>query len=323
MTRRDLLAAGVTTAALGAAAGAAAQDGKMLAERLGYGKDDRLLMLHADDVGMCHSVNAATRKAMAEGLVTSGSVMVPCPWFPEAAAWAREQPDVDLGLHLTLTSEWRYYRWRPVTAPEKVPGLIDEEGFLWRSVADVKRHASPTEVETEIRAQIERARKFGMKPTHVDSHMGTLFADPRFFEAYVRVAKEQKVLPMLMEASPEIDAQAKALGLDYPPLAAKLRADGFPLLTRLITGADGRTYEERKRQYHQMIRDLKPGLTEIILHLAGNDEEIRHVTGNWEARWNELRIFTDADTKALIRDQGIKLVGYRPMARLWEGQLGN
>jgi predicted glycoside hydrolase/deacetylase ChbG (UPF0249 family) len=259
----------------------------------------------------------ATTKAFAEGLVTTASVMVPCPWFPEIAAWSAEHPEWDLGLHLTLTSEWRYYRWRPVAPVDKVPTLVDPDGFLWRSVEDVKKHASPEHVEMEIRAQIARARQFGMKPTHVDSHMGTLFSDARFFEAYTRVAKETGLLPMLMEPSPEINLQAKALGLDYPPLAEKLRSQGFLLLDRLITGATVSGYEARKKQYHDMIRGLKPGVTEIILHLAGDDEEIRAVTGNWAYRWHEYRIFTDADTKALIREQKIKLIGYRQLAALW------
>lgn len=313
MTRRKLLAMSL----LGAAIPTGAAPSRTLAERLGFSREDRLLILHADDVGMCHSANAATAWAFGEGLVTCGSVMVPCPWFPEIAAWSVEHPEWDLGFHLTLTSEWRHYRWRPVALPEQVPSLLDPDGFLWRSVEDVCKHASPAHVETEIRAQIARGRKFGMKPTHVDSHMGTLFSDPRFFEVYTRVGKETGLLPMLMEPGPEINAEAKELGLDYPPLAEKLRAQGFVLLDRLITGAKTSGYAERKAEFHEMIRALRPGVTEIILHLAGDDEEIRHVTGNWANRWHETRIFTDADTKALIREQKIKLIGYRQLAALW------
>jgi len=313
MTRRRLLA----TSILAAGTAGAAQPPRTLAERLGFSREDRLLILHADDLGMCHSGNVAVAKAFGEGLVTCGSVMVPCPWFPEIAAWAAEHPKWDLGLHLTLTSEWRHYRWRPVASPERVRSLLDPDGFLWRSVEEVKKHASPAEVETELRAQIERARKFGLKPTHVDSHMGTLFADPRFFEVYTRIGKESGLLPMLMEPSPEINLQAKALGLDYPPLAEKLRAQGFVLLDRLITGATTSGYEERKKQYHEMIRTLRPGVTEIILHLSGDDEEIRAITGSWANRWHELRIFTDPDMKALVQDEKVKLIGYRQLAALW------
>src|SRR5262249_29763431 len=156
-----------------------------------------------------------------------------------------EHPQWDLGLHLTLTSEWRHYRWQPAAPPARVKGLVDADGFLWRTVEEVKQHASPAEVETEIRAQIARAHHFGLKPAHVDSPLGTLFAEPRYFECYTRVAKELGVVPMLMEPSPEINAQAKALGLDYPPLAERLRSQGYLLLDRLITGANASGYEER------------------------------------------------------------------------------
>jgi predicted glycoside hydrolase/deacetylase ChbG (UPF0249 family) len=243
--------------------------------------------------------------------------MAPCPWFPEIAEWSRQHPEADLGVHLSLTSEWRLYRWRPVAPVDQVKGLVDEEGFMWHTVEQVKKHASPEEVEIEIRAQVERARQFGMKPTHIDSHMGTLFSDARYFAAYTRVARELKVLPMLMEPSFEINLQATLMGIDYPKLAAGLRDQKFVLLNKLNTGSTLSGYEARKKQYHQWIRDLKPGVTEIILHLSGDDEEIRHITGSWENRWAEFRIFTEPDTRALIQEQGVKLIGYRPLAKLW------
>lgn len=320
MTRRALLAAGGAVAGsyfLGASEAAE----KTLAERLGYSRDDRLLIIHADDMGMCQSVNDATARAMKDGVVTCASVMVPCPWFPHVAAWSKEHPEADLGLHLTLTSEWKYYRWRPVSPPDKVPGLIDAEGFLWRSVEEVVAHARPEEVETEIRAQIERARKFGMKPTHVDSHMGTLFSKAEFFQAYVRASRAMGLLPMLMEPNPAVLAMAKELGIDYKALSVHLNEQGFLLLDLLITGAKTPGYEGRKKEYHDMIRALKPGVTEIIVHLSRDDDEIRNITGNWQYRADEYRIFTDPDTRELLRKENIKLVGYRPLANLWGKQV--
>lgn len=326
MTRREMLKTGLTVMLAGGVSVARlefvfAEQGKTLAEVLGYSKDDRLLILHADDIGMCHSVNAATIKAMTQGVVTCGSVMVPCPWFPEIAAWAREHPEADLGLHLTLTSEWRYYRWRPVVhCKDKVKGLLDEEGFMWRSVEQVKQHASPKEVELEVRAQIERSLQFGMKPTHIDSHMGTLFTDPRYFEVYVRMGMEYGILPMLLEPTPKIIGMAKQLGLDYQPIAAKLKEQGFPLLDDLITDIRGDSYEERKNCIYDFIRNLKPGVTEIILHLSGDDEEIRHITDNWQARYHEFLIFTSPETKKLIESEDIKLIGYKQLAAVWQKQ---
>ena len=174
MTRRALLAS-MTVSAL------AQNSGTTTAERLGRA-GAKLLMVHADDAGMCHSVNLATTDALLSSSVQSASIMVPCPWLLEIAEFAKQHTDLDLGLHLTLTSEWKHYRWRPVAPPDKVKGLLDPEGYLWRDVRSVATHATPAEVETELRAQIERAKQFGIRFTHVDTHMGTLYARPESFE---------------------------------------------------------------------------------------------------------------------------------------------
>lgn len=319
MTRRGLFRIG---AGLGASILVGrqleAQGRKDLAERLGHPKGTRLLMIHADDLGMCHSVNVASRRAMTEGVVSSASVMVPCPWFPEMAQWSRENPKLDLGLHLTLTSEWRTYRWRPVTPINEVPGLIDPEGFMWRSVEDVVKHAKPEEVEKEIRAQIARALQFGMKPTHVDSHMGTLFSHPKFFEVYIRVAQETGFMPMIPGPTPEILKEAAGLGLDYAALTRKLEGDGMVVLDLLNTSLQGPTYEGRKTAFETFVKGLTPGVTELICHLAGDEDEIQHVTGNWRNRFNEFKLFTEPSSRKLLEDNGVKLVGYRELGALWK-----
>ncbi len=319
MNRRQVLWAGVGlgSAVLGFRRGEA-QEGGNLAERLGYKRDQRLLMIHADDLGMCHSVNVASWKAMTDGVVSSASVMVPCPWFPEMAQWAREHPNMDLGLHLTLTSEWKLYRWRPVSPINEVKSLLDDQGFLWRSVADVKKNAKPEEVEAEIRAQIRRALQFGMKPTHVDSHMGTLFSDRKFFEAYVRVAKEVGIMPMLPGPTPEILQQAALLGLDYKAIVRDLQKQGMVVLDVLNTSLEGNDYEARKRAFEVFVKGLQPGVTELICHLSGDDDEIQHVTGNWRPRYNEFRLFTEPASRKLLEDHGVKLIGYRELDKLWK-----
>jgi predicted glycoside hydrolase/deacetylase ChbG (UPF0249 family) len=297
-------------------AGAHAQEPtKSLAERLGYKATDRLLIIHADDVGMCHSVNVATIQAMEKGVVTCGSIMIPCPWMPEIAAYCREHPDADFGLHLTLTSEWRYYRWRPVTPIDQVPGLVDEEGFLYHEVPDVVMHAKPAEVEKEIRAQIDRARAFGIKPTHIDSHMGTLFTGP-FYPVYTMVGKETGIMPMVLYPTPERIAQAKAMGIDGQQWYDKLSSEGFVHLDFLSESGEGDTLETRRQHYYDKIRHLKPGVTEFIVHLILNDEEAKHITNSWQTRWNEYQIMTDPKTRQLIDSLGIKLIGYRELSKL-------
>ncbi|HXQ73293.1 MAG TPA: ChbG/HpnK family deacetylase, partial [Pyrinomonadaceae bacterium] len=144
---------------------------RTLAERLGYPADAKLLIVHADDLGMSHSVNIATLKAFETGLVNSGSIMVPCPWLSEIATYARAYPQADLGLHLTLTSEWTPFRWGPVTSKDRVASLLDKDGYFRLSESEAAKFADPKEVEMEIRAQIEKAKAMGIVPTHLDSHM--------------------------------------------------------------------------------------------------------------------------------------------------------
>src|SRR5919206_673696 len=166
---------------------------KTIAERLGYPRDAKLLIVHADDLGMAHSVNAATIKAFESGLVNSGSIMVPCPWLSEIATYARANPQADLGLHLTLTSEWTSFRWGPVTPKDRVKSLLDKDGYFYLTETEAASHADPKQVELEITAQIERARALGIQPTHLDSHMGTLYQNKALFEVFLRVARSQKL----------------------------------------------------------------------------------------------------------------------------------
>jgi predicted glycoside hydrolase/deacetylase ChbG (UPF0249 family) len=295
--------------------GQAGAQRKSLAERLGYKATDKLLIIHADDVGMCHSVNVATTKALEVGTVTCASIMIPCPWLPEIAEYAKAHPEADFGLHLTLTSEWQRYRWRPVAPIDQVPSLLDKDGYLPHTVEEVVRHGKPEEVAKEIRAQIARAREFGIKPTHVDSHMGTLFTGP-FMPAYTSVAKESGILPMLMVATPERIAQGKQLGFDAAKIEETLSKEGYVFLDMLYEDSAGADLESRRAHYYNVIRNLKPGVTEIIVHLSMNDEEIQHISGAWLRRWNEFQIFTDPKTRELIDSLGIKLIGYKQLAAL-------
>lgn len=290
-----------------------------LAEKLGYGPEDRLLILHADDIGMCHAANAAYTQAVEAGQIKCGSLMVPCPWFPEIAAYCREHPDHDLGLHLTLTSEWKYYRWPPVAPAARVPGLVDPDGFLWSDVAEVVAHATPAEVEAEVRAQIERVLHFGVKPTHLDSHMGTLFARPEFLEVYCRLGKEYDIPPMLLHWSPEVEALVRAMGLNVSrDFFANLEAQGFILLDHLLTGgSEGRTLEERRAGYEETLRNLKPGVTQLILHPALDGPELASIAGSPVERDLDFRIFTDPAMKKFIEGLGIKLIGWRDLRPAW------
>jgi predicted glycoside hydrolase/deacetylase ChbG (UPF0249 family) len=287
------------------------------AQQLGYGPNDKVLMVHADDIGMSHSVNVASIEAFKKGMVTSGSIMVPCPWFPEIAAYAKEHPELDLGLHLTLTSEWKYLRWRPVAPPDKVKGLLDPDGFMWRSERDTAKNATPQEIETEIRAQIERALQFGIKPTHLDTHMGTLYTRKDFFDVYAKLGKEYGIPIMVMRPTPEAIQYGKLTGSPITEdVLKKIEADGFAMLDYLVTGVSGKTPAERKEAYKTFLRNLKPGVTMLIVHLGMNDPELKATTGSWEQRYGDFLAFTDPEIEALIKELGIKLTTWREMGKV-------
>ena len=271
------------------------------------------LIVHADDAGMCHSANIATIEAMEKGLVSSASVMIPCPWVQEFTEWARTHPEKDVGLHLTLTSEWRYYRWRPVAPQDKVRGLLDKEGYMWRDVRSTAMNAKPGEIETELRAQIERASQYGVRFTHLDSHMGTLFARPDYFEIYVKLADEYGVPCMLPRPNEANAADLKGYPITPEMLREKEQA-GFKMLDRLILGVPGRTPAERRESYLKLIGDLKPGVTKLIVHLAKDDPEIRAITNSWEQRWGDFLFWTSDDARRALEKHNVELYTYRRLA---------
>ena len=174
-----------------------AQEQKSITEKLGYPVDAKLLIVHADDLGVAHSANAASVEAFKKKGITCGSIMVPCPWFPEIADIVKNNPEYDVGIHLTLTAEWNQYKWDGVLPASEIPSLINEEGYFYSDAGDVIKHANPEEVEKEIRAQIERALAFGIKPTHIDNHMGPLFMKQELMKIYLKVGKDYN-LPVLI-----------------------------------------------------------------------------------------------------------------------------
>ena len=286
-----------------------AQD-RTLAERLGYPRDAKLLIVHADDLGMAHSVNAATMKAFETGLVTSGSIMVPCPWLSEIAAYARANPQADLGLHLTLTSEWTQYRWGPVTSKDRVTSLLDKDGYFRLTESEAAEKANPKEVEVEIRAQVERAKALGIVPTHLDSHMGTLYQTKELFDIFLRVARDYK-LPVRV---------AKEWGPRIEVLQASITPNDV-FIDRILDINPSVAPQDWARFYSDAIRKLQPGVTEVVIHLAYDDAEMRGATfdhPNWGAAWRQrdLEFFTSDAFRKMLEENHIKLITWRELGKL-------
>mgnify|MGYP001239272789 CR=1 FL=1 len=281
---------------------------KTIAERLGYPADSKLLIVHADDLAVAHSVNSASFDALQKGAVTSASIMVPCPWITEVAAYAKAHPDADFGLHLTLTSEWKLYRWGPVSPSDKVPSLLDPAGTFWGDTPQVALHAKDDDAEREIRAQVERAMALGIRPTHLDTHMGSVLATPKLFAAYIKVAHEFH-LPFLAVRIPGADT-----------FLSKLSEKDI-VLDALIMAAPTVHTDQWKEFYLNSIKGLKPGLTQMIVHLGHNDAELQAVTmdhpdygSSWRQR--DYDFVTSPEFKKALEDNHIILVKWKDLQRL-------
>ena len=280
-----------------------------LAERLGYPSGTKLIIVHADDLGETHAVNAAAIKAMEGGTINSASLMVPCPWFPEVADYAKLHPGADFGLHLTVTSERVYYRWGPVAAADKVPSLLDKSGYLhhdWEQNQEINAN----EVEIELRAQIERALAMGVRPTHLDSHQYRLIMNgSKLFDVLLRVAREYK-LPVFV---------TRDWFADHPYLQQSL-GPGDIVLDHTVTIGPEVPAEKWAEFYIAALKNLKPGVTEFVIHPGFDDEELRAATRErptWGAAWRQrdFDFFTSDQFRQILVQENIKLITWRELAR--------
>jgi len=280
-----------------------------LADRLGYPPGTKLVIIHADDLGETHAVNAAAIKALQGGTINSASLMVPCPWFPEMADYAKSHPEADLGLHLTLTSERVYYRWGPVAPADKLPSLVDENGYFHHDW-DRSPRISAKEVEIELRAQIERALAMGVRPTHLDSHQYLLIMSGKeLFDVMLHVAHDYK-LPVFV---------TRDWFAEHPYLETSL-GPGDLVLDHTVTIDPEVPPEKWVEFYTTALKNLKPGVTEFVIHPGFDDEELRAATrerSTWGSAWRQrdYDFFTSDQFREILGREHIKLITWRELAR--------
>lgn len=285
--------------------------GWSLAE-LGFADDDRVVVVHADDVGMTEASVSAFADLVDGGLLSSASVMVPCPWFERAAAVCRERPGVDVGVHMTFTSEWEGYRWGPLSTCDPASGLLDEQGRFPRTRQRLQAAAQPVAVRRELEAQLDRALAAGIDVTHLDSHMFSVF-HPDLIPHYVDLG-EERGLPAIVACTDGLPMQwftpeAEDRGRE---LVQEWRERGMPLVDdqcMLTLGDDEEPLAKAKRSFDELL----PGLTHMIIHPARDTPELRAMTPNWRHRTREYEIFMDPELRRHVEASGVRVIGYRAL----------
>lgn len=281
-------------------------------QKLGFSDNTRAVIIHTDDIGMCHASVQAFKDLWAFGTITSGATMVPCPWFPAVVQMCKKNPGIDMGVHATLNAEWENYRWGPVSTRKTGSGLMDEAGYFHQWHQAVYDNAKPEEVGKEVNAQIDCALKAGIDVTHVDSHMGTIM-NPRFIQSYVQ-AGASRLLPNML---PRLTAKGmEMMGVDeqeriaYMPIMDMLETMGVPMLDGILSLplAHG---DDHIGMAKKLFGDLPIGITHFILHPSIDTPELRAIAPDWEARVANYNAFMSDELKKVLEREDIKLIGYR------------
>lgn len=323
-------------------------EGQTYAEKLGWKAGQKLLIMHVDDAGMSYDSNQGAIQAMEKGIANSVSIMMPCPWAASFVKYVKAQPDTDAGLHLTLTSEWEDYRWEPLSGIPAVPGLVDEEGAMWHTVEQVATHASPDEVEQEIRQQVERALRMDYQPTHLDSHMGTLFATDEFLQRYIKVGVDYDIPVMLpgghntllkqgyreqgIHRLQEAGQYKEGMEIPLPEAVGKAGAlgemvwnAGLPVLDDLHTISGDWTLPEGKenneknihelkvQKFRELFENMQPGVTMVIVHCTDPTEVFPEISSSGLSRKGDLLAMMDPRLKQYLKDNNIQLTTWREL----------
>lgn len=284
---------------------------KNLAEMLGYDRNAKLLIIHADDMGLSQSVNTACIEAFRNKWITSGSIMMPCPWSFAIFDAIKTQTGIDAGIHLTLTAEWALYKWDGVTSSDKIKSLLDENGFFYPSVEAVGKHADVAEALLEMSAQVNRAVSLGITPTHIDTHMGSVLAKPELVMAYLSLSEKYR-MPVLFP---------RAYVSMLPPETQASWKDKIFLLDNLLMLDPGMIKGSWPDTYKTMLSGLKPGLNQLIVHIAYDNDEMKAISkghDDYGSKWrqNDLDLIKSKEFSDLLKANNVVLISWGQIKNL-------
>ena len=280
-----------------------------LAEKLGYSKGDKLLIIHADDIGLSNSVNQASFKALKNGYVNSGSIMMPCDYISEVGEFAIENPSIDLGLHLTVTSEWKNYKWNGVLQPIDTPSLINKKGELFKNIKKFVLNAEPLELKNELQAQIDLSKSIGINPTHIDSHEGALFYDQDLFKVYLEIGEKNK-LPVFVPKMVAVHFDK-----NFP------KPENVVVIENFYMARKGIEHHEWETVYLDILNNLNPGLSQLIVHLGYDDDEMKSIAvdhPDFGSKWRNLDYDIVSSDKFInaLKNNKIKLITWKEIQNI-------
>ena len=293
--------------------------------RLGFSRTDRVVIFHADDVGMCQATVGAYAELVEFGLLSSAATMVPCPWFPATATYCRQYQNaggIDIGVHLTLTSEWDLYRWRPLSTTDPASGLLDEEGYFYRLAAPVRARCDPVAAGREMQRQIEQALAAGIDVTHVDSHMFTIF-HPKLLPVYLELARQYRIPALMvrgMEQMLRLDAYDRETVAAMVRLVEAAAADGLPFVDDIFVMPLVFPVEDRLAYARRVLEELPSGITCFVVHPARDTPELRAMAPDWPARVGDYHLFLSEAWRETVRRSGVQVIGYRVLRDLMRSE---
>ncbi len=281
--------------------------------KMGYSETDRVLITHIDDMGFCHAANVASHQCLASGAASCASIIVNAPWFMEAVKICDEHPEHDVGVHLTLTAEYPSFRWPALSSRDPATGLLDSEGYLWHTREDAVRHVTAEAAAAEMRAQIDTALAAGIKPTHIDTHMGSV-VHPKFLRSYLDLAREYGVVAFLPNITRDRLVQLNQGDMvdEYLDVLAEIDAGDIPTLDEIIIDTL-RPLDDKRDFYRELISSIQPGLTHLLFHPAVDGDELTAIADTHVSRHADYVVFSDPETLQFIEDEGIHLIGYREL----------
>jgi predicted glycoside hydrolase/deacetylase ChbG (UPF0249 family) len=286
-------------------------------KKLGYSNTDRLVILHTDDIGMCQASVQAYADLWEFGGISSGAIMMPCPWAKAAADYCKAHPGVDMGVHATLTAEWQTYRWSPLSTREPSSGLMDADGFFWRSSEEAQAKADPDAVLTELQLQVQKALAWGVDATHVDTHMGAV-AHPRFIGAYLQAATQHRLPAMIPRGNAAVYTE---MGLDAETAAGfvaftqQLEEQGMPLVDALVSMPLDQP-EGQSEIAKKLLGEIPAGVTHFLFHPSVDTPELRAICPDWPSRVANYHTFMSKEVKDFLKNSGIHVIGYRDLRKV-------